>query len=328
MNAGTSFRLPPYALRMNVLQILEICSGSLRIALSLTCGKRGCSVSVAVRAKALLSEECVTFPDNKTREFFAPADSPRRAEDLVARERVRLARQLHDEVASAMFATKLELDVAAHLAANGTAIETLQAALDDATSSANQALSTIRGICAELREFGREEVDVFGELTQLLRAFEQRTGAQCLLSVRGDCSALVFGIDTAARILSIVREKLESVASPPGVRRIQVDVRASERRCDLKIRFHSMGAAPARRVQEDGFLPEPGLKNSEHREGVAARAPGVARKNIIAVTTARGSEPESRWQPSPPSRQAARKTERLEKGAESCGMNEFDPHRG
>src|SRR5450759_2953025 len=105
-------------------------SQSPRIAISLTCGNRRCSVSVAVRIKTLVSDQYVKFPANKTPKLFAPADAPRHAEDLLARARERLARQLHDEVGSAMFATKLELEVAAQLAAKGAARKTLQAALD------------------------------------------------------------------------------------------------------------------------------------------------------------------------------------------------------
>jgi signal transduction histidine kinase len=251
-----------------------------------------------VRIRALASEKSVKFQADETRELIVPVDADRYAEKLLARERARLARQLHDKVASAMFATKLEVVVAAQLAEKGAAKETLQAALDHATNSANQALGTVREICAELREFGREEVDVFGGLIQLLRAFERRTGAQCLLSVGGDCSSLSFDTDAATKILSIVRAKLESDASRPGVRRIHVDILASERQYDLKIRFHAMGEPSARKIAEGPSLPGPGPKNSKHREGAVARAPGVARKSTIAVKIPRGSGTESKSHPS------------------------------
>ena len=214
----------------------------------------------------------------------------------MARERAKLARQLHDEVASAMFATKLELDVAAHLAVKGTDIETLRSTLDDATRSANEAMAAIRGICAELKEFGREDMDLFGDLMELLRAFERKTGAQCLLSIRGDCSS--FDIDAATKILRIVRKKLEEIASPPGVRRVHLDILASQRQYNLKLRLLAMGAPPGRKIAEDGFRPDSGVKSSRRREGPAGTAAGVARKSIIAVKIARGSGPEAKRPPS------------------------------
>jgi predicted lipid carrier protein YhbT len=282
--------------------------------ISLTFAQSRGSVSIAVRVKALASDRGVKFAEDKTHELSVPADAPRHVDDPVARERVKLARQLHDEVASAIFATKLELDVASHLAAKHVAMETLRSALDDATDSANEAMAAIRQICAELKEFGSEDVDLFGDLMELLRAFERKTGAECLLSVRGDCSA--FETRAATGMLRIIRRKLAEIASPPGVRRVQVDVLASQRHYGLKIRVHSVGELPVRGIAEGGFLPESAAKSSRPREGAAATAPGVARKSIFAVKIPRGFGPKAKRPPERQPSAAFLETQRRPEAAE------------
>lgn len=249
-----------------------------------------------MRIRALASDKCVKLPADTTRGFSVSADAGGDAEQLLARERAKLARQLHDEVASAMFAARLELDVASHLAEKGAAMETLRSALDDATRSANEAMAAIRGICAGLKESGREDTDILGALTELLRAFERRSGVQCLLSIRGECSA--FQKEGATRILRIVRGKLDEIAFPTLVRRVQVDILVSQRHYGLKIRLHSMGEPSVRRIAEDGFLPESGSKNSRHRDAAVATAPGGVHKSIFAAKIPRGSGPEGDCRPS------------------------------
>lgn len=237
--------------------------------------------------KALVSDKCVKFSADKTREFSVPTDAVSQGELLLARERGRLARQLHDEAASAMFAARLKLDLASKLAEQDSSRERLLSALDDATSSANEALASVRRICAELKEFGRESVNLFGDLTEVLRAFERKTGAQCLLSVGGNCP--VFEPEAAARILRIVRGKLAEAALASGVTRVRVDILASEFHYGLKIRIQALGELLERPNEEDVLRPETKPGSSRAGQAAATMTSGVARKSTFAVKIPRVS---------------------------------------
>jgi hypothetical protein len=242
-------------------------------------------------------DKCVRFPAEKTREFVAPTDAGCHTEKLLARERGRLARQLHDEVASAMFAAKIELDVASRLAETGAPEGELRATLQDATRSANEAMSAIRIICADLREFGGEAIDIFGDLTGLLRDFERKTGAQCLLTIRCDCSAIE--MEAAKRILRAVRGKLDAMVSSPGVKVLRVDLCANERHYALKIRFDTMAESPERTIGGNSLTHEFALESPGPPETSKAGAPAAMRKSIVTVRIPRDFKPESNGLPSP-----------------------------
>jgi signal transduction histidine kinase len=195
-----------------------------------------------------------------------------------------------------MFAAKIELDIASRFAETGASVETLRTALVDATRSANEAMVAIRGVCADLREFSLEDVDVLGDLTGLLGSFERKTGAQCLLAIRCECS----GIERAAanKIRRTVREKLDEMASTSGVRRVRVEIRAGKRQYGLQIRFDKMAEPPERMTGRSGLRTEaaPGsIKHSGEAETGAAAAVG---KSVFIVKIPRGSRPESDSLPS------------------------------
>jgi hypothetical protein len=262
--------------------------------------------SLAVHIRTLTSPRCVKSPADNTPQYFVSTDAGGRTEDLVARERERLARQLHDEVASALFGAKLALDTAACLAAKGAAMDTLRSTLDDATRCANGAMAVLRGICSELRESGHEEVDLVRDLTLLLRAFERQTGTPCLLSIRCDCSE--FEVLAAANILKSVREKLGEIARHSDVRRVQVNIRASERQYDLKIYVQTISDPSERTIGKDDIRSASGPKSVGRREGVAAQWAGVARKSFFALRVPRGTGPRTERPPSRHARTKAKET--------------------
>jgi hypothetical protein len=235
----------------------------------------------------LISSGWIESPQYGSSEHVAPTDAAGQAEAQVARERRRLARQLHDEIASVMFAAKLELDVASCLASRGAPMEQVLKALDDATRASNAAMAAMREICAELGEIGPENWDMFGELTGWLQALERRIGARCLLSIRCGCS----GFDTAAatRIRSIVREKLSEIARHPGVRKVRVDIRGSQRQCELKIQLQTI-QEPAMPMVKDAITRQAGgWKHIEDRFGAATAPASVTRKSTFLVKMPRGT---------------------------------------
>jgi hypothetical protein len=221
---------------------------------------------------------------------LVPEDAPGHLEELVVRERGKLARQLHDEVAPAMFAAKLSLDIASGLAAKGAAGEKLLSALDDAVRSANAAMSALRATCAELGEPAVKDVDIFGDLTGLLRRFEQETGTSCGLSIQCDCAE--FGRESAVSILEEVRDKLSKIAGRTNVGLVQVDILANQRQYDLKVHSHAIDESAVRPSVRHDLPPIRGGGPTGSRENGTAHPAGTARKNGNSVKTARGIEAE------------------------------------
>lgn len=225
------------------------------------------------------------FPADKPNDHLAPADSFDHLEQLVVRERGKLARQLHDEVASAMFAAKLSLDVASGLAARGATGDELRSALDDATRFANAAMSALRVTCAGLGEPSVKDEDIFRDLADVLRDFERETGTRCGLSIRCDCTE--FERESAAGILETVREKLSEIAGRADVDRVQVDLLAKNRQYDLRVRPHAIGESPSQTSVSADFPPVRGGNDTKDRTDGPTHPAGATRKNRNAVKTAR-----------------------------------------
>jgi signal transduction histidine kinase len=220
------------------------------------------------------------------------------------RERGKLARQLHDEVASAMFAAKLSLDVVSGMAARGATGDKLRPALDDATRFANAAMSALRAACAELGEPGTQNIDIFGNLTDLLRGFEQETGIKCDLSIQSDCAEIER--ESAASILKAARQKLSEIAGRTDVSRVQVDLQAQKRRYDLKVHAHGIGGLSPLTSVGDDFPPVRGGNDTRNRPDGPTDPLGAKRSSRNTTKAARGSKAETGRTPAGQSGPAAK----------------------
>lgn len=238
----------------------------------------------------MASNRHARLPADKSSGPLVPEDSIP-LEQLVVQERRKLARQLHDEVASAMFAAKLSLDVASGMAARGATGDKLRSALDDATRFANAAMSALRAACAELGEPSIQDVDIFGNLTDLLRGFEQETGIKCDLSIQCDCAE--FGRESAAGILKTARQELSEITGRADVSRVQVDLRAQKRRYDLKVRAHGTGGFSPLTSVSDDFPPVCGGNDTRDRADGPTDPAGAKRNSRNTAKAARGIKAEA-----------------------------------
>lgn len=214
---------------------------------------------------------------DKPLEVTVSADIDIRSRELLLRERGALARVLHDEVASAMFAAKLELDVASRLAGRRDSSGKLQSSLSDAVRCANEAMGKLRAVCADLRSAAGDRTYLLDDLLECIQSFERRTAIACVLSTRCDSSKVPKA--TADRILRAVREKLLQIEQSFGVTGIQITLSAKERHYDLKLRVRSQEPERLPAGHEDRVAS---ARDRTESTGLSAR-PDTERKSTFSM---------------------------------------------
>ncbi|MFJ9711372.1 sensor histidine kinase [Streptomyces sp. NPDC101234] len=144
------------------------------------------------------------------------------AQQRVAAERVRIARELHDVVAHHIALINAQAGVAAHLAERRP--EQILAALEDIRDTSRSALDELRVTVGLLRQSGdpvasRDPVPGLAQIPALLASFE-RTGLAVSHTRRGIAAPLAPAVDLAA--YRIVQEALTNVRKHAGADRARL----------------------------------------------------------------------------------------------------------
>ncbi|MGV9623689.1 sensor histidine kinase [Streptomyces tendae] len=139
------------------------------------------------------------------------------AQQRVAAERVRIAREVHDIVAHHIALINAQAGVAAHLVDRRP--EHILAALEDIRDTSRSALDELRTTVALLRQSGdpvapRDPMPGLAHLPALLASFE-RTGLAVNHTRQGMATALAPAVDLAA--YRIVQEALTNIRKHAGV---------------------------------------------------------------------------------------------------------------
>jgi two-component system sensor histidine kinase UhpB len=130
-------------------------------------------------------------------------ETSRRALAAQEAERLRIARELHDEVGQTLTGVLLQLEMVADAAA-----------ADEARQSVRQALEEVRRIAQELRPALLEHLGLVSALTELSRAFADQSGIAVRRSFATDLPQLSEEAELA--IYRITQESLTNVARHAG----------------------------------------------------------------------------------------------------------------
>ena len=171
-----------------------------------------------------VSELATTFNEMLERLESERRESTRRVLDAQESERLRVSRELHDEVGQTLTAVLLQLGrIAKH------APPELASELDDAQERARETLEEVRRISRELRP---EALDDLG-LASALVALSERFGLDVTRRLDRDLPTL--DEETELVIYRVAQEALTNVARHSGSGRVELELSASNGSLTLRV---------------------------------------------------------------------------------------------
>ena len=196
------------------------------------------------------------------------------ARQLIAvqeRERVALARELHDELAQDCTAIRIE---AVYLRRAQDA-DAVFAAAERAADAASRLLDGLRGVLRKLRPAELDELGLAPALLSLVTSHERRSGALCDLVVEGSVDDLGPTVDIT--VYRVTQEALSNVARHAQARHVSVTLTRSAKMLSLRIRDDGRGFDPAARTRGVGLL------------GMAERAAALGARVVTSTAPGAGT---------------------------------------
>lgn len=168
---------------------------------------------------------------------LAAAERLREAADQVQRERLRIARDLHDSLAHTTSVISLHTHVAAESIADDP--QAARAALANVRSATAEAITALRTTVGLLR--APADTDGLAQLDSLIGG-TTASGVAVDLQVRGDPVELPVEVDTAA--FRIVQESLTNVLRHADAHRIEVELAYTATELRVRVTDDGAGSAP------------------------------------------------------------------------------------
>ncbi len=160
-------------------------------------------------------------------------------------ERVRIAREIHDELGQTLTALKMELNVLRHRLANGGAAmpaAELGARLDDINGLLGNSIKAVRGVVNNLRPEYLEEVGLRSAMEWHLQEYQGRTQITCRFNSNVDQVDLDH--DCSMAVFRIFQESLTNVARHADASQVDINLKEEAQRLLLCVRDNGKGIRP------------------------------------------------------------------------------------
>lgn len=168
--------------------------------------------------------------------------------EVQERERLVLARELHDELAQHCTAIRVEAAYLRH-ADDATA---LKASAGSISESSRQLLDSLRGILRRLRPVELDELGLEAAVRALASRCAARTGLHCRVESSGELGGLGPSVDMA--VYRVAQEALSNVERHAQARRAVLQLRRQGDALELRIEDDGCGFAPDRPSRGLGLL--------------------------------------------------------------------------
>jgi signal transduction histidine kinase len=201
----------------------------------------------------------------------------------VMRERLRLARDLHDTLAHSMMAMLTEIRVLKRLAS--TQPQQLPDELRRAEQAAREGLQEARHAIDQLRSSPVRHAGLGAALAGLARGFGERSGIDVLVDIDAELAAL--DSDAAETVFRICEELLRNVARHAGARRVRLALQ------------HDGDGQACLQVSDDGSGFDPQTVGPGHYGlvGLHEQAESIGARLEIDSAPGRGTRVQVRWTP-------------------------------
>ena len=193
-------------------------------------------------------------------------------------ERMRVAREIHDDLGQAL--TALKMDVIGLLEKSRLPPDAAPMA-ERIRSTIDSTVTAVQRIASELRPSVLDDLGLFAAIESEARVFEERSGIECELSVPDEPPDV--DKTSATAIYRIVQEALTNVARHSNATRVEIRVRERGDELFLEVRDDGRGIA-----FDDVFDPESlglaGIRERADMLGGTARIEGVpGRGTIVSI---------------------------------------------
>jgi len=156
-------------------------------------------------------------------------------------ERIRIARELHDELGSALTGSVIDVAWLRKRVADAPAAALLEERLDGMNAALKDAVQTMRNILTELRPRLLDDVGLVAAIEWQAHEFEKRTGV--LAELRLPARELDLAKDQKTALFRILQEALTNVARHAEATEIRVSLEANDGRIVLEVRDNGRGIA-------------------------------------------------------------------------------------
>ena len=194
-----------------------------------------------------VAELTAAFNDMLGRLEVERRDSARRALAAQEQERVRIARELHDEVGQALTAVVLQLDRAGRRPDAGMLDDVVQA-----RESVRSSLEEVRGIARRLRPEALDDLGLPSALAALTNDVTRRTRLPVSRSIAPGLPALA--PDEELVIYRVAQEALTNVVRHAAAGRAELTLGVRDGRVELVVRDDGSGFGPRSAIQGAGLL--------------------------------------------------------------------------
>lgn len=174
-----------------------------------------------------------------------------RTESVLEQERMRIAREVHDELGQSLTALKLELGSLARRIEKGQTIEFLAADLSNLGQSVDAIIKSVRDIAMELRPGVLDSLGLDAAVEWRAEDFQKRSGIRCRLE-RLDPVALDAGRATC--LFRVLQEALTNVVRHAGAKQVIISLEGSKDSVELRVEDDGKGVHDAQTLSGLGVL--------------------------------------------------------------------------
>jgi len=190
-------------------------------------------------------------------------------------ERLRIARELHDELAQWLTAIKMDVSWLSSRLPRDEA--QLLARVEKMKGVVDTAVAAVRRIAADLRPVMLDDLGLVPAIEGLLHDLSQRTGI--VISLDGAAAELDFREPLPTALYRIAQEALTNVARHAGATEVSVTMHVGDGRLVLAVRDNGRGFDPrAVRAKSYGIL---GIRERAHTLGGTARFERIAEGGML-----------------------------------------------